>query len=169
MPAQRDPYTAPAIRAFANELEAWRTDAGLSKNEFAKALGYTPQLIGQIEGARNIPSKKFAEDVDTFFKTNGLFVRLWKLIKETRHIAALPPGYAIYEDLEKEATYARIYCALLINGLFQTEDYARAVIGAINHDDVDELVARRMKRQAILGGRSRQKSCSPSTSESYAM
>lgn len=150
MPAQRDPYTAPAIRAFANELEAWRTEARLSKNEFAKALGYTPQLIGQIEGARNIPSKKFAEDVDTFFKTNGLFVRLWKLIKETRHIASLPPGYAIYEDLEKEATYVRIYCALLIEGLFQTEDYARAVIGAINHDDVEELVARRMKRQGIL-------------------
>lgn len=150
MPAQRDPYTSPAIQAFAAELEAWRTGAGLSKNEFAKTLGYTPQLISQIESAKNIPSKKFSEDVDTFFKTNGVFVRLWKLIRESYKIASLPPGYAIYAQLEKDAIYARIFSALLLHGLFQTEDYARAIIETTVNQDVDELVAQRMERQAIL-------------------
>lgn len=78
MVAQRNPYEFPAVRAFATELTAWRDEAGLSKTEFAEALGYTPQLIGQLESAKNIPSKKFSEDVDTFFKTNGLYLRLWK-------------------------------------------------------------------------------------------
>jgi transcriptional regulator with XRE-family HTH domain len=150
MPAQRDPHTSPAIRAFATELEAWRTQAGLSKNEFAKALGYTPQLIGQIEAAKNIPSKKFAEDVDTFFKTNGLFVRLWKVLNDTRHIVSLPPSYPRYAELEKEASYVRTFCPLLLHGLFQTEDYAGAVMGAMDNHNVDELVAQRMERQVVL-------------------
>jgi transcriptional regulator with XRE-family HTH domain len=150
MPAQRDPHNSPAIWAFATELEAWRTQAGLSKNEFARALGYTPQLIGQIEAAKNIPSKKFSEDVDTFFKTNGLFVRLWKVITDTRHIVSLPPGYPRYAELEKETVCVRTFCPLLFHGLFQTEDYARAIMGAMGDDNVDDLVAQRMERQSIL-------------------
>lgn len=150
MPAQRDPYTVPAVWAFATELEAWRRQAGLSKNEFAKVLGYSPQLIGQIEAAKNLPSKKFAEDVDSYFKTNGLFVRLWKLITDTRHIASLPPSYPRYAQLEKEATYVRTFCPLLVHGLFQTEGYARAILEALGNERVDELVAQRMERQVIF-------------------
>jgi DNA-binding XRE family transcriptional regulator len=91
MVAQREPYEFPAIRAFATELAAWR--GTMSKVELAETLGYTPQLIGQLEAGKNIPSKKFAEDTDTLFKTNGLFVRLWKLVTDTRHLSLLPPGF----------------------------------------------------------------------------
>jgi DNA-binding XRE family transcriptional regulator len=69
MPAQRDPYESPAIRAFANELKAWR--GSTAKAELAETLGYTPQFIYQIEAEKNIPSEKFAEDLDTFFKTSS--------------------------------------------------------------------------------------------------
>ena len=86
MVAQREPYEFPAIRAFATELAAWR--GTMSKVELAETLGYTPQLIGQLEAGKNIPSKKFAEDTDTLFKTNGLFVRLWKLVTDTRYLFA---------------------------------------------------------------------------------
>jgi DNA-binding XRE family transcriptional regulator len=74
MVAQKEPYESPAIRAFAGELEAWRGQ--MTKVELAEALGYTPQLIGQIEAGRNIPSKTFAEDLDTFFNTNGHRARI---------------------------------------------------------------------------------------------
>lgn len=53
MVAQREPYEVPAIRAFATELTAWRCT--MSKVELAERLGYTPQLIGQIEGVRTSP------------------------------------------------------------------------------------------------------------------
>ena len=76
MVARRDPYESPAIRAFAAELEVWRRMAGLPKTELAEALGYTPQLIGQLEAGKNIPSKKFTEDTDTYFDTNGVFAAM---------------------------------------------------------------------------------------------
>ena len=88
MVAQKEPHESPAVRAFAAELEAWR--GKMTKAELAESLGYTPQFVGQVEAGRNLPSKAFAEDLDTFFNTNGLFVRLWTLIDETRYLAVLP-------------------------------------------------------------------------------
>ena len=149
MVAQREPYEFPAIRAFAAELAAWR--GTMSKVELAETLGYTPQLIGQIEAGKNIPSQKFAEDADTFFKTNGLFVRLWKLIAETRRLAALPPGFSKYVELEARASTIRVFGLVQIQGLLQTEDYARGILLAMQQPDiVDQFVASRMGRQAIL-------------------
>jgi DNA-binding XRE family transcriptional regulator len=149
MVAQRDPYEFPAIRAFAAELQAWR--GVMTKVELAEVLGYTPQLIGQIEAGKNIPSKKFAEDLDTYFETNGLFVRLWKLITESRHIAALPPGFPKFVEMERVASTMRVFSLALISGLLQTEEYAREILLTIQRpDEVDEFLASRMERQAIL-------------------
>lgn len=151
MVARRDPYESPAIRAFAGELEAWRGGAGLSKVELAETLGYTPQLIGQFEAGKNIPSKKFAEDTDTYFTTNGLFVRLWKLINDTRHLAALPPGFSDYVARESEASMMYVFEPSAVKGIFQTPKYAHEMLKAgRTAEEVDQLVAQRMARQEIL-------------------
>ncbi|MGI5226986.1 helix-turn-helix domain-containing protein [Actinoallomurus sp. CA-142502] len=149
MVAKREPYEVPAIRAFAAELTAWR--GTMSKVELAERLGYTPQLIGQLEAGKNIPSEQFSEDADTFFKTNGLFLRLWKLIMETRRLAVLPPGFSKYVQFEGQAGTIRTYSLVLIQGLLQTEEYARAILLTVQRPDtVDQFVAARMERQAIL-------------------
>jgi DNA-binding XRE family transcriptional regulator len=149
MVAQREPYEFPAIRAFAAELAAWR--GTMSKVELAETLGYTPQLISQLEAEKNIPSRKFAEDTDTLFKTNGLFVRLWKLITDTRHLSVLPPGFPRFVELEAQATTVRSFQHLLVTGLLQTEAYARTLILCLHQPDAaEEFLATRMDRQKIL-------------------
>ncbi|GLY89953.1 helix-turn-helix domain-containing protein [Actinoallomurus iriomotensis] len=149
MVAKREPYEVPAIRAFAAELTAWR--GTMSKVELAERLGYTPQLIGQLEAGKNIPSEQFSEDADTFFKTNGLFLRLWKLIMETRRLAVLPPGFSKYVQFEGQAGTIRAYSLVVIQGLLQTPEYARAILLALQPPDtVDQFVTARMERQAIL-------------------
>lgn len=151
MVAQRNPYEFPAVRAFATELTAWRDEAGLSKTEFAEALGYTPQLIGQLESAKNIPSKKFSEDVDTFFKTNGLYLRLWKLITETRHLSPPPVGRSGCAEQEGRADVIRIFEALIIPVLLQTEEYARSLLMTTQAAGMaEESVSELMKRQAVF-------------------
>jgi hypothetical protein len=150
MVAQRDPYEFPAIRAFAAELEAWR--GSMAKTELAEVLGYTPQLIGQLEAAKNIPSQKFAEDLDTYFKTNGLFTRLWKLVSETRHLAVLPPGFPDFMALEAEASRMYVFEPIVIKGIFQTREYAYELMRAgRSSEEIDQLVTKRMERQEILG------------------
>lgn len=151
MVAQPEPYEFPAIRAFAAELTAWRNDRGLSKVELAESLGYTPQLIGQFEAARNIPSKRFAEDLDTFFETNGLFLRLWKLVNETRERAALPRGFPEFLACEAKASTMHVFDPTVINGIFQTREYAYEVMKAgRSPEEVEQLVTKRLERQEIL-------------------
>lgn len=149
MPAQDSPYTSPALRAYANELTYWREQAGHNKAELSGLLGYTPQFVGQVEACKSKPSKKFAEDCDTFFKTNGAFFRLWKNINDTRHMAILPPGFAEYVEHEAQATTIKMFSALLIHGLFQTADAVRTIMrGANDAETAAELVEKRMARQA---------------------
>ncbi|MBO2449164.1 helix-turn-helix transcriptional regulator [Actinomadura barringtoniae] len=150
MPARSEPYDAPAIITFAKELTAWRENVGLSKKELGDALGYADSYIGQIEHCKNIPSEEFAEALDTFFKTNGLFHRLWQRIVETRHAVSLPPGFPEFLKREKRAIFSKYFCLTLVSGMFQTEDYARAVMEARDKHSADEFIAKRMERQSIL-------------------
>lgn len=151
MGSRREAYEAPAVQIFADELTAWRTQAELSKLEFAEKLGYTPQWIGQIEAAKNLPSEKFAQDLDTFFSTNGFFHRIWKRIVETRHRTILPPGFSHYVEREGEASQIRAFDVIMINGLVQTPSYARIVFEANHQPDVaEQLLKDRLKRQEVL-------------------
>src|SRR5437868_7286589 len=151
MGSRSEPYEAPAIQAFASELAAWRSVPGLNQTELAETLGYTPQWISQLESAKSIPSKEFAENVDTYFKTNGVFTRQWQRIIETRHLSILPPGFAEYVERETETTQIRSFEISMIIGLLQTENYMRAVISHNqNPDTAESLVTKRLKRQEIL-------------------
>ncbi|MEW2353672.1 helix-turn-helix transcriptional regulator [Spirillospora sp. NPDC029432] len=151
MPARTEPYDIPTVITFANELEAWRTEAGTTKTGLSEALGYTDSYVGQIELRKNLPSQKFAEDLDTYFKTNGLFLRLWRHIDETRHLSTMPPGFPQYLDYESRAATLRNFSPNLVNGLLQTESYARTVLGANEApDNVEGLLQERMKRQDVF-------------------
>ncbi|MGH2554166.1 MAG: helix-turn-helix domain-containing protein [Actinomycetota bacterium] len=151
MGSRSEPYEAPAIQTFASELTEWRTQKDLTKTALAETLGYTPQWISSIEAAKSLPSKEFAQNLDTFFKTNGAFERQWKRIQNTRHLAILPPGFSEYLDREAEASQARIFRLTLIHGLLQTESYIRTVVGHDRDPEAAEsLVADRVQRQEIL-------------------
>ncbi|MCO6011057.1 helix-turn-helix transcriptional regulator [Actinoallomurus purpureus] len=151
MAAQRDPHEAPAIRAFGIALETRRSTAELSKNELAEKLGCSPQYVGQIEVAKNMPSKAFAQDLDTFFVAGEQFYKLWKLVNDTRHLTTIMPGFEKYVELEKQASKIQKFEPLLITGLFQTEAYSRAVMGyTLSPDLADSAIAARMKRKELL-------------------
>ncbi|SPT60367.1 helix-turn-helix domain-containing protein [Actinomadura madurae] len=134
---------------FGTELRRMRERAGLTGRELADALGCTPQWISTMESGRKV-SEQSAEDLDTYFKTDGHFHRHWKLIKEIEVQFILPPGFPEYLDYERRATSYRIFCALLVNGLFQTEDYTRSILTMSDGINISELTAKRMERQEVL-------------------
>jgi hypothetical protein len=68
----------------------------------------------------------------------------------------LPDRYSTFIGFESEARQLLTYEALLIPGLLQTEDYARAVIRGMlpqaTDEEVEARVAARMQRQRVLDG-----------------
>ena len=145
----RDPDPPPALMAFAEELKAFRAQAGLSREDVAARVNYSPSLIGMIETGRRSPTRKLAELLDTTFGTPETFARHEKRLRGIPFSA----GFRPFQPYEAEATTLRLFEHTLIPGLFQTEDYARATLAAHPHtsaDVVEERVAARLARQEIL-------------------
>ncbi|MFC5182757.1 helix-turn-helix domain-containing protein [Actinomadura harenae] len=140
----------PACAFFGRELQRMRTRLDLTQEQLASKLGCSPGWVSKMESGKKI-SKDSAEDLDTFFKTDGIFLRMWELSKEIELHAAVPPGFPEYLIYEGTATSCRFFDANLINGLLQTEAYARAVFSANEFPDLAEgLLAERLKRQEIF-------------------
>jgi transcriptional regulator with XRE-family HTH domain len=138
----------PARVFFGTELRRKRTEAGLTAKQLADALGCTPQWISTMESGRKI-SEQSAHDLDTFFKTDGHFHRVWKLSNDIELNTALPPGFPEYLEREAKAISVRVFNALLFTGLFQGEEYARTVLSYNDQSNLADRVAKRMHRQAI--------------------
>ncbi|HEV7936303.1 MAG TPA: helix-turn-helix transcriptional regulator, partial [Actinomadura sp.] len=149
---QRDLDPNSLVGYFGGELRTHRTKADLSMAQLGAALGCSGQWIGQVELAEKPPSEQFAIDLDTYFETDGSFHRLWKAIKRAGRSQVLLPGFPAYLELEAQAVLIRGFVAQLVPGLFQTEDYARAVMDPrLTPAALEERVATRIERQAILG------------------
>jgi transcriptional regulator with XRE-family HTH domain len=139
-----------ALKMFADELKLARAAAGLTQEQLAEKVYCHPSLIARIETCRAVPTLDFARRCDEALCTNGVLARMQPQAKRV----AFVPGFGQYLQIEETAATLRFWEPLVVPGLFQTEDYARALItgtgvGA-SEETVDQLVAARMERQAIL-------------------
>ncbi|WP_141578056.1 helix-turn-helix transcriptional regulator [Actinomadura sp. WMMA1423] len=151
MAPSRDTNPSAYQEVFVSELRARREASGLSRNKLAAALGCTPQWIAKVEIFEKPPSESLADDLDTYFQLGGTFRRMWEMHLEVRKRGLIPSGFRPLIEAEKKTDQVSIYEPLLIPGLFQTEEYARLVLGANRRPDkLEELVSIRLGRQAVL-------------------
>jgi transcriptional regulator with XRE-family HTH domain len=148
-PRELDPASS-LLAYFGAELRRLRTAAGISQEELAQQIAYSASLVGMIETARRAPSRDFAERCDGVLDTGGALARLWPLVSQE----ALPRWFRPFAEIEREATSIRTWEPLIVPGLLQTEDYARALITGWQPGDaaetVEQQVAARMERQHLL-------------------
>ncbi|MDX2558597.1 helix-turn-helix transcriptional regulator [Streptomyces sp. TX20-6-3] len=140
-----DPSASP-LDYYGYELRRLREEAGLSQSQLGDVLFCTGSLVGQIETARKVPTREFSERLDAALMTGGFFTRLVGLVLKSQ----LPSWFRPYADMEAKATYLCSFQAQVVDGLLQTESYARAVLGVRFETDLDGLVAARIERQRIL-------------------
>jgi transcriptional regulator with XRE-family HTH domain len=148
MPPARD-NDHSALALFAAELQAARARAGMSRDELAARINYSPSLVGMVESMRRVPRLDFAQRCDEALATMGTFARLHEHLRT----APFPSWFRPFAQHEAEATSLRTFELVLVPGLLQTADYARAVLSTrvgASEDEIDQLVAARLERQAIL-------------------
>ncbi|MFF3439607.1 Scr1 family TA system antitoxin-like transcriptional regulator [Streptosporangium sp. NPDC002721] len=151
MPPARelDPGASP-VAFFGAELRRYRTERAWSQEKLAEQINYSLALVGMIENARRVPSRDFTARCDDVLETGGALSRLWPLLSRE----AYPTWFRPFVELEREATSLKGYEPLVLPGLFQIEDYARAMLVGGRPGDtpeqIDEMVAARLERQAIL-------------------
>jgi transcriptional regulator with XRE-family HTH domain len=149
-------------RRIARTILAWRTDSGQDQGEVAKAVGWSTAKQSRLETGKlpvtpadamtlALHFGRPAEERDALFRdAQTAQSPRWLDQISTEAFAA---DVREYVALEAEASALLMFKIDVMPGLFQTEDYARAVeatgsaIGNVRHED---RVRARIRRQARL-------------------
>ncbi|MFJ4618302.1 helix-turn-helix domain-containing protein [Streptomyces sp. NPDC088812] len=140
-----DPGASP-LDYYGFELRRLRESAGLSQRQLGDILNYTGSLVGQIETARKVPTVEFSERVDAALGAGGLFSRLLELVLRSQ----LPAWFRQVAELEARAIEICAFQMHMVHGLLQSPAYVRAVLGALDENDLDDRTAVRLARQRIF-------------------
>ncbi|MET8164521.1 helix-turn-helix transcriptional regulator [Streptomyces sp. NPDC005329] len=140
-----DPGASP-LDYYGFELRRLREAADLTQKQLGDILNYTGSLVGQVETARKVPTPEFSERADAALGTGGLFSRLVVLVLRSQ----LPTWFREVAELEARALEICTFQTHLVHGLLQTPAYARAVLGVLDQNDLDDRTAVRIARQRIF-------------------
>lgn len=144
-----DPYASP--RAFYGcELRREREGAGFSQEQLGEKVFCSGTYIGQFESAMRRPQPDLSRLFDQIFGTGQHFERLCGLARKSKHA----DYFADAAELEKLAKTISEYAPMLVPGLLQTEEYARAItrvtLPYAEPHEIEEYVQIRLERQSIL-------------------
>ncbi|MBV9450972.1 MAG: helix-turn-helix transcriptional regulator [Streptosporangiaceae bacterium] len=150
-------------RYIRNDLSAWlgeelrrvRLAAGYhSQDQLAHKLGFDRTVITKIETGKRPASDDAARVLVTTFPglAGGRFAELSEIARRERGV--IPGWFADWIEAERMATVIKMWEPLLVPGLLQTPEYARALFiawqTAGTEDELEGLLSTRMARQAIF-------------------
>ncbi|GAA2629753.1 helix-turn-helix transcriptional regulator [Actinomadura fulvescens] len=135
----------PALKAFGSEVTRLREEAGISRAELARLATVSRSYISQVENGATRCRKDFAERLDEVLDTSTALADGWEdLLRTTPY----PQFFADFPMAEGSAVLLRSYQETFVYGLFQIEEYMRALL--TREADFEG----RMRRQAILNSKS---------------
>jgi transcriptional regulator with XRE-family HTH domain len=149
-------------RRLASELRKLREAADLTIEQAATEAKLGKSTLSRIENALvGVQPRTVAGLLKLYGVAEADAAGLVQLARDARqhgwwydYTGTMPKWFAGYVAFEDEATELKMYDIQLVNGLFQTPDYARAMIRAHfpedSADKIEERVELRMARQKIL-------------------
>ncbi|MBP0459729.1 helix-turn-helix domain-containing protein [Streptomyces montanisoli] len=131
-----------------------RKQKGLSQEELGKEIGFTGSAVSAMETGSQPASDQMLEALERVLGDGlGIFDEAREFVRLDKY----PRKFKDFAPLEQRAVAIYVYETHLINGLFQTEEYARSVIGGSfpppTDEKVEELVEARMARKALFSRR----------------
>jgi transcriptional regulator with XRE-family HTH domain len=150
-------------RRLGSELRRLREDHSIKLEEVADRLGVAASTLSRIETGKAPTKSVYLSAMLEMYGVTDPSQRqvLVDMAREGHRKGwwsvyddVLPTGFGIYVGLEAEAAGLRSFEGEVVQGLFQTPDYARAILREVQVRDTDEQVERlvdlRMKRQEVL-------------------
>ncbi|HEX4061681.1 MAG TPA: helix-turn-helix transcriptional regulator [Streptosporangiaceae bacterium] len=155
MSSERAPKGHPRI-VWGEMLRHIREASGLSREELAAGARLSPSTIRAYEDGWRAPVRDTVEqqiEPAPGLRSHGVLLKLWDEFEEAMNYGSFPAFVADLADKEAAATAIRWYAPMVVPGLLQTGDYARAIQAAtfgITAEEVEQQVAERLQRQEIL-------------------
>ncbi|MET9954755.1 helix-turn-helix transcriptional regulator [Streptomyces sp. NPDC006339] len=144
----------PAARMAAVLAKRMRQRAGLTQEQLGARMGYSGAAVSAMETlAQPVSDEMLVKLEEVLGDGTGVFEELRELVRLER----LPEQFRRYAPIEQKAVALWLYANHVVHGLFQTEEYARALIAGgypePTPERVEELVTARMARKALFDRR----------------
>ncbi|MFJ8697208.1 helix-turn-helix domain-containing protein [Streptomyces roseolilacinus] len=141
----------PTAQLVAHMTRTLRKQKGLTQEQLGGMCGFSGAAISGVETCAQPASDQMLVKLEEavgdgmgFFEEARLYLRIEKY----------PQQFKEYALLERAAVSLSNYSTLVVHGLFQTEEYARALIGGgypiLSDERVEELVEARLARQEVF-------------------
>lgn len=152
MPPRKKPRLNQSVLKMVGALvAAARAAVGMTQRALAEAVHIDVETVASIEQGRRALMPNVAERMDRILGLPGL---LTVAANEMPVVDVIPPWAEEYFANEAEAIALSWYDAILVPGLLQTEEYARAVfrcrVPYMGDEKIESQTVRRIKRQHIL-------------------
>ncbi|MFE3496122.1 helix-turn-helix domain-containing protein [Streptomyces sp. NPDC059175] len=144
---------AGILFVFGRQLKLFRERVGMDRVRFGSLTGYSASTIAAFEQGRRIPPPRFIDQADEALGAGGVL----RASKEEVARAQYPAFFRDAAKLESEAVELHVYDTQLVNGLLQSEEYARAVFAMwqplLDEALMEQRVAARLARQEVFSRR----------------
>jgi transcriptional regulator with XRE-family HTH domain len=149
-------------RQLAAELRRLRDAVGLTGEEVAQRLGWSPSKVSRIETATTVVSLADLHRLLDVYEVTGTQRERLEALGQSAgqrgwwdaYADTLDADYAALIAIEDGAASVHYYAAQIVPGLLQTEDYAREIIrrGSWTYPpgEIERRVQIRMNRQRVL-------------------
>ncbi|MEE4546811.1 helix-turn-helix transcriptional regulator [Streptomyces sp. V4-01] len=138
-----------SMRMFGAVVRALREARGVTTKDLADAVGYSQSLIIKVERGERMPPPDFVTRAEPLIGGGEVMTRAAAHLER----GEFPSWFEPYADLERSAVTLYKYDNFVINGLLQTEQYARTLLSdsaaMLEPDDVERRVQARLARQAL--------------------
>ncbi|MEU7564831.1 helix-turn-helix domain-containing protein [Streptomyces fradiae] len=141
------------LKIFGSVLQSLRRAAGLTQEELAARVRYSPGYIAKIEQGRRFPPVDLPARSQPALGEVAANV-LSAVVKDLRRRTGLATWFRQWAEIEEEALTLYAYECRVVPGLLQPEPYMREVLGShlppLTDAQVESQAAARLARQELL-------------------
>jgi transcriptional regulator with XRE-family HTH domain len=145
-----DEASSDLLKTIGRQIKLWRERAGLTQPELGQRIGYSEDLVSSVERGRRTPQPEFLDASDDVLGAEGMLKDFKADVEKARY----PRKVRDLAKIEATAVSMSAYSTHNVQGLLQTEDYARALYQMrrplLDEDTIERYVAARVARQGIF-------------------
>ncbi len=136
--------------AYGKLIRLFRERAKLTRQQLADAVGYSVEQVASVEQGRRPAKEAFTEAAERALDALGALA----VLQDDVDLAKLPMFFQDFAQIELGALCRYSFDPLLVDGLLQTEAYARAVFAGhcpqLSAEEIEQNVEGRLARQRLL-------------------
>ncbi|MEU5282953.1 helix-turn-helix transcriptional regulator [Streptomyces sp. NPDC020755] len=149
--AENKQTASPMALMVAEVARTMRIQRGWTQEKLGLELGYSAAAVSAMETCAQPASDAMLVELGRVF---GNGTAMFESARRYMRMERYPLQFQDYALLEQAAISLQLFAMTVIHGLFQTEAYARALIGGayppLSDQRVEELVQLRMERKALF-------------------